>query len=180
MAGVAASLAFVNLDAIMVKLRAVFPKGAQPHFAIFLGLSTLLIVWIQWSAEREANRAKRWPTTTGRIVSSRVESYEQRVGEAQSGTPATFYRAVVEYGYTVKDREYHSTQLSFGPKESTGKGPAEVKAARYPEGSEVVVHYEPVNPGNSVLDAKAALNWLVWTLAAACLALAVHFSALLR
>lgn len=182
MAGVAATLAFVNLDAIMLKLRAVFPPGAEPHFAIFLGLSTLLLVWIQGSAEREARRAKSWPTTSGRIVSSRVGSYEKRVGGGgQTGKLYRFYSAVVEYAYTVKDRQYHSTQLSFGAQDSTtAKGPADAKAARYPEGSEVVVHYEPRNPGNAVLEVKAALNWLVWTIAAACLALTFYFSAVFR
>ncbi len=182
MAGVAATLAFTNLDTVMQKLRAVFPHGAEPQGVLFFALATALIVWIQGSAEKEARRAKSWPTTPGRVVSSRVESYRKRVGGGgQTGNLVRFYDAVIEYAYTVKEREYHSTQLSFGAKESTtAKGPADAKAARYPEGSEVPVHYEPENPANAVLEVKAALNWLVWTIAAVCVALTVYFSAIFR
>jgi len=179
MAGVAAAGAFANVAPIMEKLRAIFPPGAEPQFAFFFGLGTLLLAVIQISNQRDARKAASWPTTEGRIVSSKVESFTQRVG-GRSGTTARFYQAVVEYAFQVEGREYHSTRLSFGPVESTPKGPAESKAARYPQGREVMVHYDPQNPPNAVLDPRVARNWLGWLIAIVFVGLAVFFSGAFR
>ena len=103
----------------------------------------------------------------------------QRVG-GRSGNTVRFYQAVVEYAFNVEGREYHSTRLSFGAVESTPKGPAEDKAARYPEGSQVMVHYDPQNPPNAVLEPKVARNWLGWLIAVVFVALAVFFSGAFR
>jgi len=179
MAGVAAAGAFANVAPIMEKLRGIFPQGAEPQFVFFFGLGTLLLAYIQISNQREARLAAGWPTTPGRIVSSKVESFMQRVG-GRSGNTVRFYQAVVEYAFNVEGREYHSTRLSFGAVESTPKGPAEDKAARYPEGSQVMVHYDPQNPPNAVLEPKVARNWLAWLIAVVFVALAVFFSGAFR
>jgi hypothetical protein len=108
-----------------------------------------------------------------------VESYKTRVG-GRSGSRVTLFEAVVEYSYEAKGRNYHSTQLAFGPKVSGGQGPAEAKAAQYRPGSSVVVHYDPKNPSNAVLETKVAFGWFVLVLALIFFGLAVFFSAALR
>jgi hypothetical protein len=179
LAGVAAVFAFANVDPIMGKLREVFPPGAEPQFTLFFALGALLLMFIQWSSYREARRAVSWPVTPGRVVASRVESYTTSVG-GRSGNRVTLFQPVVEYAYIVKDREFHSTQLRFGARESTGRDLAEARAARYPAGSEVPVHYDPQNPSNAVLDVKVAFGALGWALAVLFIGLAVYFSAVLR
>lgn len=179
MAGLAAVLAFANVAPLMEKLRMIFPPGAEPQAVFFFGLGAVMLLAIQVSYSRDAKQAVAWPAASGRIVSSRVESHMESVGGRQ-GNRVRFYQAVVEYAYTVGSREYHSTRLSFGPKEETAQAPAEAKAARYPEGSAVTVHYDPENPASAVLDVKVARQWLGWLIMAVFLALALHFSAVLR
>lgn len=179
MAGVAAAAAFWNVDEIMGTLRDRFPDGAEPQGTIFFGLCGLWTLFFLWSSRRDAAQAAGWPTTQGHIVSSAVESYKTRVG-GRSGSRVTLFEAVVEYSYEAKGRNYHSTQLAFGPKASGGQGAAEAKAAQYRPGSSVVVHYDPKNPSNAVLETKVAFGWFVLVLALIFFGLAVFFSAALR
>jgi hypothetical protein len=179
MAGLAAAWAFLNLDTLMINLRSHFPPGAEPQLTIFFGLCGLWILFIFWDSRRQTAQAARWPTVTGRIVSSGVESYTTRVG-GRGGNRATYFEAVVEYSYKVKDREYHSTKVAFGANVAGGQGPAEERAARYRPQSDVAVHYDPTNPSNAVLETKVAVGWLMLALAMVFLGLAVFFSAALR
>ena len=99
----------------------------------------------------------------------------ERVG-GRGGNRVRFYQAVVEYAYTVRDREYHSTNLSFGAKTAGAQGTAEATAARYPAGADVVVHYDPRSPSNAVVELVVAMNRAGWLLAVVFLGLAVYFS----
>jgi hypothetical protein len=129
-----------------------------------------------WASQRQVSEARGWAETAGRIVKSTVEHYQQRVGGARSGTLVTFYEAVVEYSYQANGRDHHSTQLSFGGKAAGSQALAEAKAARYPVGSQVMVHYDPKNPSNAVLDLKVALAVPFLVVAIVFFGLAVFFS----
>jgi hypothetical protein len=92
----------------------------------------------------------------------------------------TFYEPVIEYSYRVDGREYHSTQIAFGGKLAGSEELAQAKAARYPQGADVVVHYDPKNPSNAVLDAKVAYAKPLLVVALVFFALALFFSGLFR
>src|SRR5260370_29177267 len=139
-----------------------------------------MILLILWASRRQAAEASGWPQIAGRIVSSTVEHYRQRVGGARTGNLVTFYEAVVEYSYVVNGHDYHSTQLSFGAKSAGSQALAEAKAARYPVNSQAMVHYDPMNPANAVLDLKVALGATSLVMALVFFGLAVFFSGVLR
>jgi hypothetical protein len=170
---------FWNISTIFEGLAKYFPEKAVLPGVAFFTLGGVMILGMLRASRRQIAEAARWPQTTGRIVSSTVEHYRERVG-GRSGTLVTFYEAVVEYAYTVNSREFHSTQLSFGGKVAGSKELAEEKAARYPPGSEVVVHYDPKNPSHAVLDVKIALGVTFIVVALVFFGLAVFFSGAFR
>jgi hypothetical protein len=174
MAGLAAVAVFANVDTIMQQVRPLLPANSEPQFTIFFGLCGMWTLFMLWTAQRQAAQAKAWPIATGRIVSSRTESYRKLVGSP--ARHVTFYQAVVEYSYQANGRDYHSTRLSFGAEQSGSQELAEAKAARYTKGSDVTVHYDPKNPSNAVLEVKVALNWLLALITLAFLGLALQFS----
>jgi len=179
-AGFAVLAVVANGTAILEGLEAYLPAGAFVPGMGFFTLGGLMVLGLLWGARRHAAEASGWPVTGGRIVSSTVEHYRTRVGGARSGTLTTFYEPVVEYSYRVNAREYHSTQLSFGGKAAGGEQVAQTKAAQYPPGADVVVHYDPKNPSNAVLDVKVAYAtpWLV--IALVFFGLALFFSGAFR
>ena len=178
--GLAVLAVFWNISSIFEGLSAYFPEKAfLPGMAFFI-LGGLMLVAMLWMARRQVAEASGWPATGGRIVKSGVEHYRKRVGGAQSGTLTTFYEPVVEYSYRVNDHEYHSTQVCFGGKSASSQAIAEAAAARYPMGNLVLVHYDPKNPSNAVLELKVALGVPLVVVAFAFFGLAVFFSGAFR
>jgi hypothetical protein len=178
--GFAVLAAFWNISAVFEGLSAYFPEKAFLPGVAFFGLGGLMLVAMLWMARRQVAEASAWPAIGGRVVKSGVEHYRKRVGGAQSGTLATFYEPVVEYSYQVNDCAYHSTQVSFGGKPAASQAIAQAAAARYPAGNLVLVHYDPKNPSNAVLELKVALGAPLLAVAIAFFALAVFFSGVFR
>jgi hypothetical protein len=179
-AGLAIVAVFWNVSAILEGLEGYFPEKAFLPGLAFFTLGGLMVLAMLWASRRQVAEASGWPQTSGRIVTSTVEHYRQRVGGARTGTLVTFYEPVIEYSYRVDDREYHSTQLSFGGKAAGSQEIAEARAARYPLGSEVTVHYDPKNPSNAVLDLKVAYGVPLLAVAVVFLGLAFFFSGAFR
>ncbi len=171
---------FWNIAAIFDSLAPYFPEKAVLPGVAFFTLGGVMVLFILWASRRQAAEASGWPQIAGRIVSSTVEHYRQRVGGARTGNLVTFYEAVVEYSYTVNGHDYHSTRLSFGAKSAGSQALAEEKAARYPAGSQVMVHYDPLNPANAVLDLKVAQSVTSLVVALVFFGLAVFFSGVFR
>ena len=153
-----------------------FPEKAFLPGVAFFALGGVMVLALLWASRRQVAEASGWQQTAGRIVSSTVEHYRQRVGGARTGSLVTFYEAVVEYAYSVNGHDYHSTRLSFGAKTAGSQQLAEAAAARYPEGSQVMVHYDPKNPSNAVLDARIAQGVMWIVVAIAFFGLAIFFS----
>jgi hypothetical protein len=109
---------------------------------------------------KHVRKAFPWLVTRGRIVSSKTESYVALDG-GHSGSQHRYYRALVEFAYTVDGQEYHNTVGEPG----TVRASAEAEAARYIVGTELDVHYDPQDPthsaleidDNMVLDGRASL-----------------------
>jgi hypothetical protein len=97
-----------------------------------------------------AARSKEWPTVVGVVERSEVVTRRDKDG--------TMYSADVAYKYEVDQREYRSSNVSFGGGfSSSSSGWANKLVNRYPVGKEIDVHYDPEEPGNSVLE--PGTNW---------------------
>ena len=174
--GLAVLALFWNISAVFDSLAPYFPAKAFLPGVAFFTLGGVMVLALLWASRRQLAEASGWPQTAGRIVSSTVEHYRQRVGGARTGSLVTFYEAVVEYDYSVNGRAYHSTRLSFGGKTAGSQQRAEAAAARYPEGSQVMVHYDPKNPSNAVLEVRIAQGVMWIVVAIAFFGLAIFFS----
>lgn len=115
--------------------------------AVFLGVIFFM--------RRKMAAVSQWPSTMGTVNAS----YLERRSSSEGGS--TNY-PVVQYSYQIGGQAYQSTKLAPGP-EVGGTGAGKV-VARYPEGAQVMVFYNPQNPSDTVLERKAPAQWLMWFL----------------
>ena len=115
---------------------------------LFLFFSALGVVWALRGVYglSLSFASERWPTTSGRVVSSEIErssGYNDRDN----------YRAAIRYTYEVGGSEYSSTRRCYGDELSVSwSGPSKGAVERYPPGTAVTVHYDPSGPSEAVLE----------------------------
>lgn len=152
---------------------------ARPERAVAvvaLAGMALLIALITRVAEKRIETARDWPLAEGVIVASGVE--EVRVHDSGSGVGAlprrTLYRAEVLYRYKVGAADLVGSRVDFGPRVySSLRRLAGRTTESRPAGTRVVVHYDPANSADSVLDLSPRGLWIGWVAAAALAAGAV-------
>lgn len=127
------------------------------------GIITSVVFWRTW---RLARASVRWPTVPGVILYSGTKS-----ASVLRGGPATV--ADVRYRYDVDGRSYEGTRISVGQYGTGGGGHARAESARYPQGNDVAVYYDPAKPGESVLEPGGAVFLSLFLLVFATLMLAV-------
>ncbi len=90
--------------------------------------------------------AQTWPSTTGTILMSSVQS--KHTGRSNSIYP------VIVYAYAVNGQSYQSQTVKAGDKFLTVRvmGEAQATVNRYPIGAIVTVYYNPSNPSEAVLE----------------------------
>ncbi len=98
----------------------------------------------QSTAYRQA--AQAWPSTTGTILASTVESYWS--GRHQSMRP------VVLYQYEVNGVGYQSQTIKAGDQFMKIRVSGDVlkTTMKYPVGATVTIYYNPANPSESALE----------------------------
>ncbi len=136
----------IRSESIVERVRAALPQAHHPIVMIVTGFFGLFCVgsWL-WN-RRHVRKAFPWLVTNGRIVSSKTESYVAFDGGSHS--QHRYYRALVEFAYTVDGQEYHNTVGEPG----TMQASADAEAARYVVGNEVDVYYDPETPTSSALE----------------------------
>jgi hypothetical protein len=95
-------------------------------------------------AEKQASQA--WPSTKGKIVTSRVE--------LSSGRDMATVYAKIAFEYQLSGRTYQCDQVHSGDKyyaEATREETYDL-VDRYPVGREVTVYYNPDNPAEAALE----------------------------
>lgn len=119
-------------------------------------VSMMLVAMVQWKKVAEA---RRWPVSRGRVL-------ESRVTDSSDSDGGTTYRAEVTYEYAVGGQMYRNDLLAFGSRSlseggSWGEKKAHRIAQKYFVGKDVGVHYDPTQPGNSVLEVRSAITKLL-------------------
>ncbi len=168
------TLVFLLSDDIFRVLGPYFPKGAHPPMAVFFAGAALFLFLFFLASRRHDGRAAGWSRVAGRVVASRVES---RVPTSQAGRiRPTVYSPFVEYAYRVGSQEYRGSRLALGADVAAGQAWAQRRAAAFPEGREVVVHYNPANPAESALETRGSPAWVLLSFAFVFVALAAFFA----
>jgi uncharacterized protein DUF3592 len=123
---------------------------------------------MRWNQARAA-ASRNWPTVPGVVETSKVER--------RQGRWAAFYKLALGYRYEVDGRRYAGDTVQFGPARVTAWELIESLADKYPAGAQVTVHYDPDDPGSSVLetaDEMAQQNqWQIWAFCAAPIVLSI-------
>ena len=96
----------------------------------------------------ESLRVKKWPSVVGRVISSRWEP----------GTTDEAISVHITYSYSVEEQTYIGDRVCVGGAVYLRLRTALATVARYPRGA-TVVHYDPLNPRNSILDTR--IPWIL-------------------
>jgi hypothetical protein len=115
----------------------------------FIIILLILILNLARTA-RKAGASKRWPVSSGRVLSSHVKSRRTR---NSNGTHSTVHEPSIVYEYDAAGQHFESSQISFNLVASTSFSSwAERVVAKYPIGSPVQVYYDPVKPSEAILE----------------------------
>jgi hypothetical protein len=118
---------------------------------IFFGIGAVMVI-VALVSRNKAKQAESWKTTPGQVTSATVT--EQR-HQDEDGYSQISYQPVVQYTYQVNGLTYSGGKISFGAN-NFDQNTAQSKVSQYPVGGQVMVHYNPANPGEAVLETKAA------------------------
>lgn len=115
-------------------------------FLLFLGLA---LCAFGFRFTTEANQARSWPKTVGKIVSVVIRS-----SRGGSNT-ARRYHAEVTYRYSVDGASFTSKRFRLGDGPNTGdfthREDALANSKRWVQGDSVDVYYNPQEPDSAVL-----------------------------
>lgn len=128
-------------------------KGKQ-LFAVLALLGSFLLVYT-WPLMIEMYRASLWPSTSGRVIGSSIETREQyQSSDRNSGgvRHVTVYWPKIVYEYYVDGRAYQYARRQFVEEYTPDKSYAEQVVGLFPSGKQVTVFYDPTTPKESTLD----------------------------
>ena len=105
--------------------------------ALVVILAIILSIWTVWE-KKKTKQAAQWPSTRGRVIQSHV---------VQVPADETTYEARLTYEYAVAGQSFRSKRVSY----KSFATPHET-VQKYPMGADVQVFYNPVKPGEAVLE----------------------------
>lgn len=106
---------------------------------------------VAYDTHRDGEATKAWPSTSGEILSSRVEEEERRDRDSDGRNRTRYtYTARVTYAYTIQGIDYTGHRIRA---DDTGgdRDKAFDTINDFPVGSTVDVYYDPSDPASSVL-----------------------------
>ena len=98
-------------------------------------------------------RSRRWPMAVGLIQRAGiVRSYMPSGGKWDGNSPPPHaYTIVVEYNYSVADKQYKGTRVSFVKKDYASWKEADVARRRFMQDKKINVYYCPLIPSLSCI-----------------------------
>jgi len=121
-----------------------------------MGLLTLLaaafVAFSVWYASEQASRIATWPSTSGTVLSSRVDAW-RTTGASPRSTGSTVKRVpLVDRSYTVNGADYTCDRVTPMEKVSLGSQWATDIASSYAPGDTFEVFYNPNDPAESFIE----------------------------
>ena len=117
-------------------------------YIIAIGISAVILIYIG-SDILKAQKSRSWPTASGTVLDSGMESHQSRDDD---GDIKTTYGATIQYKYTVDGQEFVGDRRTFSNVRTSSVRNTEKILERYPRGSSVDVFYDPDDPSSSVLE----------------------------
>jgi len=94
-------------------------------------------------------KTKFWPTTTGKVISSKLNEKKKLTKNAAT---ITVYSANIEYAYHVDGKEYSSKKIKWVDHNSNNAGYHQKIVAMYAKDREIPVFYNPKKPSVALLE----------------------------
>lgn len=116
-------------------------NNKQRYFWLIIGILPAVILAIDISDIWNAKQSNSWPSTRGRIIESYVSKRTSRLEGV----------ANVRYEYRVGNVVYSSDRLSYSSSYSSDYANPSSLNAKFYQGAEVSVYYDPSSPSHSVL-----------------------------
>lgn len=139
-------------------------------FGIVFCLVGILFIIVGFIQRRRTEDAQKWPDAPGVILSTEIREYQAE--ETRPGKPFLKYEPVVHYQYQVDGVEYTGNRMRFGSTQSDA-ATAQRRADAYHTGQPALVHYNPENPAESVLEVSVSASTLLLSLGIIFLALGI-------
>ena len=126
--------------------------------ALLIGLSGL--VYAGWNFKQD-RASLSWPETTGKIISSEIDSNTRRTAPKPNGTKrnVTDYEVSVYYAYDIAGQAYESRSLRYGSSDFETRSEANKIRRRFMPGKKVAVYYDPKKPASAVLLRGTVNHW---------------------
>jgi hypothetical protein len=141
--------------------KVLYTSNGVPMFAFALPAVAILIAILSVVSFihglQQGRVSARWPTASGTVTQSDVieEEIEDTDNDNDKSQVRMIHRYQVDlrYAYQVGQRDFTGLAPNFGWTGIYGtREAAEKAAAQYTRGQAVVVHYDPAQPGNAVLE----------------------------
>jgi hypothetical protein len=139
--------------------KVLYTANGVPMFAFALPAVAILIAILSFvsfvRALQQGRVSARWPTASGTVTLSDVieEEIEDTNNDKSSIRKIHRYQVDLRYAYQVGTRDFTGFAPNWGWTGIYGlREAAEKAAAQYTRGQPVVVHYDPAQPGNAVLE----------------------------
>ncbi len=118
------------------------------------------LIYAGWNFKQD-QASLNWPDTTGRIISSVVDSNTSRSSSRPGGTRKSDadYDVRVHYAYDVEGQAQESRRLRFGSSDFKTRSEANKIHRRFSPEKEVAVYYDPEKPGRAVLLRGTVNHW---------------------
>jgi hypothetical protein len=100
-----------------------------------------------YNSYQKGMASKNWPVANGSVIQSKIEKRTETTGSGNRRRKVVRSHPVVKYTYSVGNRDYQSSRITFGQSKDAYK-----TVARYPKGKSVQVYYDPENPAQAVLE----------------------------
>lgn len=145
--GIAASIGLLLKYLFLRRFQLDRPLGITRTIVFILLLAGVILTGYSSTILHEYGARREWPTTNGKVISSEIAG-------GASSRPQVIYEFEVE-GVTLRDTSDLDVP-GFGSKRSQ----LEVAAAwidLYPPGSDLLIHYDPDNPSESLI--RLTLGW---------------------
>ena len=123
--------------------------GCMIFFALFwCGLTGVFDGFLAYTIYRQT-KAESYPTTTGIVTGAEVSHHTSTDSE---GRTTTTHRADITFRFEVDGRAYTGDTYRYGAMSTSDRSYVASVLERYPVNSEVIVHYNPADPSDAVLE----------------------------
>jgi len=114
-------------------------------WALIFFLAGAALVFYGVGLVRDARACANWPTVQGRVLSAEAQVVSRQKDKST-------YAPNVSYRYEVDSKDYESSRLTIVPRNYSSRQSVNEILTGYPVGGTVLVHYDPKNPANCMLD----------------------------